>query len=380
MKVHRWIRRSIRLAAAVGVAACGDHATPPVGPSIAPKGPSFTMNTTTPTTTTTTWDFVALSGGDGPQGNPKTYTIAGQGSVVASASTTDPATQLYSKGFADAPGTEERGLGLCRNVGTGGACVATSGDYEIGDVWTDGANPTMTLDFTGLVPGSAVTSVTLSSLQATEGWSVAASSDGTTYTVFSTGTGDASTLPTITIPVPAGTMFLRFSVGPGSAGNDYLVASATTTTTFTPALGRMTGGGSDIDINDVHVTKGLTLHCDITLSNNLEVNWGGHHWHLDKPIDTADCENDPAYVPNPPPAPFDTFNGTATGQLDGVDGAKISFTFIDAGEPGKGVDKAAIQIWDPNGNLVLDMPLGFITGGNLQAHYDQPHGCNVNRC
>jgi hypothetical protein len=378
MTSHRWIRWSIGLAAAAAMAACSDNPSSPDGPS-ARMGVSRSMNTTT--ATTTTWDFVALSGADGPQGNPKTYSISGAGSVVASASVTDPATQVYSKGSADAPGTAERGLGLCRNVGTGGACVATNGDFEIGDVWPDGAVPSMFLDFTGLTAGSAVTSVTVSSVQFTEGWSIASSTDGSTYTTFSTGTGTDSTNAVYTIPVPAGTNYLRFDAGPGSAGNDYLVQSVTVTTQpFSPAIGRMTGGGSDVDINGTKVTKGLTLHCDITLSNNLEVNWAGHHWHLDKPIDTADCENDPAYNPKPPAAPFNTFNGTATGQLDGVDGSKIAFTFIDAGEPGAGTDKAAIQIWDASGNLVLDVPLSFITGGNLQAHYDQPHGCNVNKC
>lgn len=377
MRGKHWIRLSLGLATAAAAVACSDTASTVAGPSTR-TGLSRSMNS--PTAAVTTWDFVALSGGDGPQGNPATYSISGEGSIVASASATNPATQVYSKGFEDAPGSDERGLGLCRNVGTGGACVATTGDYEIGDVWPDSANPSMTLDFTGLAAGSVVTSVTLSSLQATEGWAVSWSADGSTYTLFSTGTGSDSTLPTLTIPVPSGAKFLRFSVGPGSAGNDYLVQSVTVTGAFNKALGRMTGGGGDLDINGVSVTKGLTLHCDITLSNNLEVNWPGHHWHLDKPITSADCENDPSFSPAPPAAPFDIFNGTATGQLDGVDGSNITFTFIDAGEPGAGVDKAAMQIWDPSGNLVLNVPLSFITNGNLQAHYDQPHGCNVNKC
>src|SRR5688572_1032845 len=37
--------------------------------------------------------------------------------------------------------------------------------------------------------------------------------------------------------------------------------------------GRMTGGGGQIIIGDVFVSRGFTLHCDITLSNNLEINW-----------------------------------------------------------------------------------------------------------
>ena len=145
------------------------------------------------------------------------------------------------------------------------------------------------------------------------------------------------------------------------------------------ALGRMTGGGPSITVSGVKVTKGLTLHCDITLSNNLEINWDGNKWHLDKPIETAECIDDPSIAPEPPPAPFDTFIGTATGRLNGVDGSRCEFTFVDAGEPGGKNDRAGIRIWDANGVLVLDLPLSPTDGGNLQAHYDQPHGSNVNR-
>lgn len=141
-------------------------------------------------------------------------------------------------------------------------------------------------------------------------------------------------------------------------------------------LGRMTGGGNTVSAGDVKITKGLTLHCDITLSNNLEINWpDGNNWHLTKPIETADCVDDPTIAPEPPPAPFDTFNGTATGSLNGVDGSFIEFTFVDAGEPGGKNDKVSLKIYTggPGTTVALDLPLQFTTGGNLQAHFDQPH-------
>lgn len=137
--------------------------------------------------------------------------------------------------------------------------------------------------------------------------------------------------------------------------------------------GRMTGGGSNVTIGDVKITKGFTLHCDIILSNNLEINWPGHKWHLTKPISTAECVDDPTISPVPPPAPFDTFNGTADGNLDGVEGSHIDFTLVDAGEPGGGGDKTRFFITAPDGSVALDLPLSVITGGNIQAHYDQPH-------
>ena len=139
-----------------------------------------------------------------------------------------------------------------------------------------------------------------------------------------------------------------------------------------PAEGRMTGGGFQLT-NGVRVSRGFTIHCDIILSNNLEINWDDNKWHIDKPLTKATCIDDPAYDPTPPVAPFDTFIGEGVGRLNGVDGYLVQFTFIDAGEPGTG-DKAAIRIIAPDNTVVLDIPLSLLGGGNIQAHYDQPHG------
>ena len=155
-------------------------------------------------------------------------------------------------------------------------------------------------------------------------------------------------------------------------GPDMQIYFKNRNTSFTP--GRMTGGGGQITIGDMYITRGFTIHCDITLSNNIEINWPGNKWHLDKPITSALCIDDPTISPVPPDAPFDTFIGTATGRLNGVDGSLLRFVFIDDGERGAQVhDKAQIQIWDPNGTLVLNVPLSELTKGNIQAHYDQPH-------
>lgn len=141
--------------------------------------------------------------------------------------------------------------------------------------------------------------------------------------------------------------------------------------------GRMTGGGGQIRIDDVRITRGLTVHCDIVLSNNLEINWtGGNKWHLDKPLTSAQCIDDPNVDPVPPDAPFDTFIGEGIGMLNGEDGSLVRFTFVDAGEPGND-DSASIQIWAPGADPSVDTPVlevsGNLDNGNLQAHYDQPH-------
>lgn len=140
------------------------------------------------------------------------------------------------------------------------------------------------------------------------------------------------------------------------------------------ADGRMTGGGGQVVLGDVRISRGFTLHCDIDLSNNLQINWPDNRWHIDKPLTSALCLDDPAIDPQPPAAPFDTFVGHGEGSLNGVPGSSVAFTFVDSGEPGGKADLAAIRIWSPGGSLVLDVPLQVLDRGNLQAHYDQPHG------
>jgi len=140
------------------------------------------------------------------------------------------------------------------------------------------------------------------------------------------------------------------------------------------ALGRFTGGGHQIIVNGVRVTKGLTIHCDLLLSNNLQVNWqGGNKFHMNEHMTTVACTDDPNIVQAPPPAPLDTLIGTGIGRYNGVDGYTIAFTLVDGGEPGAGVDMMAILITAPDGTVVLNVPLQVTTGGNLQAHFDQPH-------
>lgn len=159
--------------------------------------------------------------------------------------------------------------------------------------------------------------------------------------------------------------------------SDYWGARVVYYNTVGIAEGRMTGGGFQIRVGQVKVTGGLTLHCDNTLSNNLQVNWpGGNRWHLEKEsLDNILCIDDPAYTEQPPEAPFNTFIATATGSLNGVDGSVINFRFIDDGEPGRYHDLVELQISAPGdpGTIVLDVPLRVIDLGNLQAHFDQPH-------
>jgi len=172
------------------------------------------------------------------------------------------------------------------------------------------------------------------------------------------------------------------------------------------ALARITGGGWRVtgsDGVDVRSSGGFTLHCDITLSNNLQINWGqGNKWHINKFVDAAFCKDDPAYTPGPPDAPADTYFGLDVGRLNNKDGSVACFKFEDHGERSgdpDGPDQALIRIWevgfdpgiraehlddpgfdclvrvsDPStdSHTVLFVPESNIKG-NYQFHEDQPH-------
>ena len=139
--------------------------------------------------------------------------------------------------------------------------------------------------------------------------------------------------------------------------------------------GRFTGGGFQIDANELKVTRGFTLHCDELLSNNFEVNWksGGtaHNFHTDKNPEVAECSK--PVDPVPPAADVSRIVIlNQPGSLDGEDGHLITIVLEDHGEPGT-EDRAYIAVDGIalTGGSVLSPAL--IDGGNIQAHFDQPH-------
>ena len=138
--------------------------------------------------------------------------------------------------------------------------------------------------------------------------------------------------------------------------------------------GRFTGGGHQIRVGAARVTRGLTIHCDLLLSNNLEVNWGGNHFHMTEHLTTVECSDSPDIIQFPPAAPLDTLIGVGTGRYNGTDGYTIEFTLVDYGEPGRD-DRMRILIYKTGNpaDVKLNVPLQVLSGGNLQAHYDQPH-------
>jgi hypothetical protein len=183
-----------------------------------------------------------------------------------------------------------------------------------------------------------------------------------------------------TLPAPAGATATVSAVAAATWGDGLAGGQITSVTVSIPSgcveqEGRFTGGGRQILASDVSVTRGLTIHCDLVLSNNLEINWsGGNHFHMEEHLVTIACIDSPNIDQTPPVAPLDTLIGTGIGKYNNADGYSIQFTLVDAGEPGT-EDQMAIRIFETANpaNVVLNVPLQFLTGGNLQAHADQPH-------
>lgn len=141
-------------------------------------------------------------------------------------------------------------------------------------------------------------------------------------------------------------------------------------------VGRFTGGGKQVTLANVVVTKGFEVDCDLHQpSNNLEINWsnpgesGSHHFHMTSFL-AAVC----ALVkkPNPPTAPVNTIVGMGTGNFDNTSGYSVQFELVDNGEPGTS-DAAMFKVYQTSNpsNVVLSAPLQVISGGNIQAHVDQ---------
>jgi hypothetical protein len=185
------------------------------------------------------------------------------------------------------------------------------------------------------------------------------------------------------VSAPAGTSAIVTALAVANWGDGFAGGQSSSVTVeypeegcAQPTLGRFTGGGRQLRLSDgLKITRGLTIHCDLLLSNNLQVNWAvGNKFHMNEHLVTTQCTDDPGIVQQPPPAPLDTLIGRGIGRYNNQSGYTIEFTLVDAGEPG-GNDQMAIRIYetaDPT-NVVLDVPLQQLTNGNLQAHYDQPH-------
>ena len=189
------------------------------------------------------------------------------------------------------------------------------------------------------------------------------------------------TAPNITSPSSGGDVGFRTNPTPPdpcvptTASEGFTTNPETTTPPPPPcpvASGRFTGGGFQINENDLRVSRGFTLHCDAILSNNFEVNWaGGNNFKIDKNPTDVVCSL--IANPNPPDAPVNRIEINGTGTLNGQP-AIVTLVLIDNGEKsGAPLDRAYIAV---NGIALTDGSVADpapIDGGNIQAHFDQPH-------
>ncbi len=130
--------------------------------------------------------------------------------------------------------------------------------------------------------------------------------------------------------------------------------------------GRMTGGGETISKRGVKITHGFELRCPSSKGpNRLQINWEGNRFHLTG-LSRIVCTDSADWDEGTPVAGFDTYRGTGTGLLNGVDGASIKFKFGDAGQPGVN-DYFEIAIYDLSGVRVVSAATTLLHG-NHQAH------------
>jgi hypothetical protein len=100
----------------------------------------------------------------------------------------------------------------------------------------------------------------------------------------------------------------------------------------------------------------------------------GNNFHTEKNPNVVSCTL--IAPPNPPDAPVNRIHIEGTGTLNGVDGVSYTLVLIDNGEKaGAPPDRAYIAIGGgvgplTNGSIADPAP---IDGGNIQAHFDQPH-------
>lgn len=159
--------------------------------------------------------------------------------------------------------------------------------------------------------------------------------------------------------------------------------------------GRFTGGGhfsggegSGDYYDGGRISFGLTIHCDGALkeppeglSNNLEINWkdadgNKYKFHMLAHIETRACdERDVNH--EPPAAPVNYIKGSGLGRVNNEGDFLVVFELLDGGEPGHQADQVRFKIRDPEDMDIVYLETGgelqYLEGGNIQAHYDQPH-------
>lgn len=180
------------------------------------------------------------------------------------------------------------------------------------------------------------------------------------------------------LAAPAATDTVNVQAVPASPyvwgdGETYSTASNIVTLTIptncAPAVGRFTGGGTEVAVSGVSVKDRFELNCDLQQTpTDLEIVWGGNQFRMTD-LTSAACSLQGN--PNPPNAPVNTIVGMGTGEYNGMDGYTVVFELQDNGEPGTD-DEAYFVVYQTSNprNVVIWVPLQFIGSGNIQTHFD----------
>ena len=130
--------------------------------------------------------------------------------------------------------------------------------------------------------------------------------------------------------------------------------------------GRMTGHGHQFNVGPWSKVQWefRNMVCNDDRFPDLKVEFGRNKFVLTAYTTLPTCVQTVAGLEENPVAGFDTMWGAGTGTLNGVPGATITFSFTDAGEPGR-ADTADFTILGPNG---IAYSGGALDGGNHQAH------------
>ena len=118
--------------------------------------------------------------------------------------------------------------------------------------------------------------------------------------------------------------------------------------------------------------KTFDVPCDATKPVDLEVRWG---FHASNPrgtftatsLKSSLCTDDPKANPGSPAAGHDTVVIEAEGTYNGKAGAKAVVLLQDRGEPGVRADRAALELYDADGKLVVSQTNRFVGAGNIDA-------------
>ena len=158
-----------------------------------------------------------------------------------------------------------------------------------------------------------------------------------------------------------------------TGGQEYAVLATVPSDCVAGGNGRFTGGGKQVEAGGLaKITRGLTIHCDLLLSNNLEINWdGGNNFHMLEHLETIACFDDRASIRRGRRRRSTRWSAAARDASMGR--RRLDRVHAHRRRRAGTRRQDGFTITAPNGTVVANVPASSLPRGNLQAHYDQPH-------